>query len=56
MAPMTNSVKVKKQFQGLTIETNNFAFEVKGILGLETTCPDGQVTKIGLNGLHYQKG
>ena len=34
---MANSVK------GLTIETNNFAFEVKVILGLESTCPDGLV-------------
>ena len=37
MAPKTNRVKVSKYFQGLTVETNNFAFEVKVILGLETT-------------------
>ena len=36
MAPMTNKVKVQKYFQGLTIETNNFAFQVKVILGLLT--------------------
>ena len=36
MAPMTNKVKVWKYFQGLTIETNNFAFQVKVILGLLT--------------------
>ena len=41
MAPMANSVKVKKYFKGLNIETNNFAFEVKVILGLGSTCPDG---------------
>ena len=37
MAPKTNRVKVSKYFQGLTVETNNFAFEVKVILGLKTT-------------------
>ena len=37
MAPMTNRVKVSKHFLGLSIETNNFAFEVKVILGLEST-------------------
>ena len=41
MAPMTNRVKVLKSFHGLTIEINNFAFEVKFILGLESTIPDG---------------
>ena len=38
---MTNRVKVWKYFQGPTIETKNFAFEVKVILGLESTYPDG---------------
>ena len=38
---MTNRVKVWKYFQGLTIETNNFASEVKVILGLESTGQDG---------------
>ena len=28
---------------------NNFTFKVKVILGLESTCPDGSVVKIGLN-------
>ena len=37
MEPMTNRVKVSKNFLGLSIETNNFAFEVKVILGLEST-------------------
>ena len=37
MVHKTNRVKVLKYFQGLIIETNNFAFEVKVILGLETT-------------------
>ena len=41
MVPKTNRGKVWKYFQGLTIETNNFAFEVKVILGLESTRPDG---------------
>ena len=29
---------------------NNFAFEIKAILGLEVTGPSCQVAKIGLNG------
>ena len=37
MAPMTNRVAVWKIFWGLFIATNNFAFEVKAILGLEST-------------------
>ena len=36
------------------IEMNNFAFEVKVILGLESTCPDGEGAKIGSNGPHDQ--
>ena len=32
------------------METKEFAFEVKIILGLESTCHDNQVAKIGLNG------
>ena len=35
------------------IATNNFAFEVKAILGLETTHLETPVAKIGLNGPHY---
>ena len=50
MAPRSNRVKVQKNLYGLSIETNNFAFEVKVILGLESTCLDGQGAKIGLNG------
>ena len=53
MAPMTNRVKVSKYFWGLIIATNNFAFEVKSILGLESTLLESQVGKIGLNGPHY---
>ena len=37
---------------GIIVETNNFAFEVKFILGLESTLPDSQMAKIGLNGPH----
>ena len=37
-------------FYGLAISTENFASEVKFMLGLENTCPDGYVAKIGLNG------
>ena len=42
MAPMTNRVKVSKHFLGLSIETNNFAFEVKVILGLESSISEGR--------------
>ena len=35
-----------------TIETNNFASDVKVMLGLEITCQYRFVTKIGFNGLH----
>ena len=35
MAPMTNRIKFLKYIWGLIIETINFAFEVKAILGLE---------------------
>ena len=34
----------------LTIETNNFPFEVMVILGIESTCLSDIVGKIGLNG------
>ena len=51
---MTNRVKVWKYFQGLTIETNNFAFEVKLKLGLESTRLDGYGAKIRLDGSHDQ--
>ena len=41
MDPMAIRVKVGKYFEGQTIETNNFAFEAKVILGPESTCLDG---------------
>ena len=47
MAPKTDRVKVWKYFYGLTSETKNFTFEVKGILLLENICPDNQVAEIG---------
>ena len=37
MAPMTNRVKVRRLFYGVIIESNNFAFYVKVIQGLEST-------------------
>ena len=40
-APMTNMVKVWSDFQGLTNETNNFAFEVNTEFRLESTILDG---------------
>ena len=50
MAPMINGVKVGRHFQSLTSEPNNFAFEVKVTLCLNSTRPDNQVPKIELNG------
>ena len=41
MYPMANRVKVWKYSEGLTTETNNFAFKAKFILGLKSTRPDG---------------
>ena len=41
MEPLINRVKVRIYFCGLTIETNNFAFDVKVILGLESTLLGG---------------
>ena len=49
---MTNRVKVLKYFWGQIIAANNFAFEVKAILGVESTHPESRVAKIGLNGPH----
>ena len=39
-----------KYCQGLTIETNIFASEIKIILGLKSSHPGYQVVEIGLNG------
>ena len=50
MVPQTNRVMVRRYILGLTFETKNFAFEVKVLLVLESTFPDGLVDKIGLNG------
>ena len=47
---MTNMIKVLQYFYAITIETNNFAFEVNVISGLESTHPDGYGAKIELNG------
>ena len=52
MAPMTNRVNVYKFFGGLLMATSNFAFEIKDILGLESTHLESRVAKIGLNGPH----
>ena len=46
---MTIRVKVQKYFWGPIIAINNFAFEVKAILGQESTHLESQVAKIGLN-------
>ena len=40
MASITNRVKFGKYFWSLFSETNIFAFEIKVILGLKSTCPD----------------
>ena len=49
MVPITDRDKVLRYLLGLTIETNNFAFEVKVILGLESTRPDGWVAGLAGN-------
>ena len=49
MTPMTNRVKVRKYFLGLLMTTSNFAFEVKAILGLESTHLESRMAKIELN-------
>ena len=46
MTPSTNQFKVWKYVLGVTIEPNNFAFEVKVILDLESTRSDGKEAKI----------
>ena len=46
MAPITNRVN----FSDLVIATNNFAFEVKAILGMENTHLEICVAKTGFNG------
>ena len=50
---MTKRVMVEIYFGGLIIATNNFAFKVKAILGLESPHLESQVAKIGLNGPNY---
>ena len=50
--PVTNRVKVKKYFLNPIIATNNFAFDVKAILDLESTHLKSRMVKIGLNGPH----
>ena len=52
MAPKINKFIVYKYVWGLLMTTSNFAFEVKYILGLESTHLEGRVAKIGLNGPH----
>ena len=39
---------VKDIFQGLSIETNEFAFYIKAILSFESTCQDSKVWRIFL--------
>ena len=46
IGPLTNRVKVRIYFYGLTIEINNFAFEVKVIQGLESILLGGWLAEI----------
>ena len=41
MTLRTIRVKVSRYFWSLTIQTNNFVFEIKVMLDLESTIPDG---------------
>ena len=52
MATTANAVKVRRYFYGLTIEANNFAFEIKVILCLKSTHPGCQMAKIGFSSPH----
>ena len=54
MTPTSNRVKVWKNVYGLAIKTNNFAFEINVISGLESTHPVGWEARIGLNGLRVK--
>ena len=47
MAQVASMVMACGHFQGLSNETNNFAFKVNVTLDLENTCLDG---KIDING------
>ena len=49
---MTNRDKVYKHFWNPILTTNNFAFEVKAILGVESTHLNSRVAKTGLNDPH----
>ena len=42
IVPSLDKTKAWRHFFGLTIKTNNIAFEVKIILGLVSTYPDGR--------------
>ena len=50
MTPMTIWLKGISKVWPFTIYTNNFALEVKVVLGLESTHLESWVAKIGLNG------
>ena len=50
MAQILSRIKVQRYFQGLTIESKNFAFEVKITQGLESSYPDSLVFRVGLIG------
>ena len=41
MTPGTYRFKVQRYFQGLSIKTNNFAFEAKANIGQNQTRPGG---------------
>ena len=50
-SPTNNSVTVLRYHSCLDSKNNNFTFKVEVIRSLKSTCPDGLVAKIGLNGL-----
>jgi len=49
-------VKIQRYLYDITIEKNNFAFEVKVTLGLENTCLHDYMAEMGSNGLLLQIG
>ena len=54
MVPIVTGLLSEYFSRVLAMETNNFTFEVKVILGLESTRPDGLRAKIRVNGPHYK--
>ena len=51
MAPILTGLRSRNIFANQIMANNNFAFEIKTILGFKSTHLESQVAKIGLNDL-----